>query len=71
MEPNKIIVATDDDGNEAIYKNGKLHFTEGGTVYACDIAEATEDKPTLFTHVSLGFTVGDWPQKYADLHVPD
>jgi hypothetical protein len=67
-EPIHVIVAIDEDSNEALYVGGDLESRDGPTVYACDIAAAVGDKVIQFSHVSVsGKTGGVWPKRFEEL----
>lgn len=69
MDISRITVATDDDdGEQAIYKDGKLVECDD-TIYACDIAEhARHDEPIYFSHVIVEHATR-WPDTLDELKV--
>ena len=66
-DPVHVIVAIDDGGNEALYVGGNLVEHEGNTVYATDIAKATNGMTIEFTHFNCGSLDGDWPKTFESL----
>lgn len=62
-----IIVVIDEDSNEAMYVGGELQPTDGGTVYACDIANAAGDDAIQFSHVPISGVIERWPDRFERL----
>lgn len=69
-----VVVAIDDESNEALYVNGILAFADGPTVYAHYINMAAKGRLMSFEHVSvLGVFGGEpkWPERLSDLRRED
>lgn len=62
----KITVATEQDGNEALYVDGKLD-TSDSTIYACDIAEAAAGEPCIISHRTVDLASELFPANESDL----
>lgn len=52
MEPVHVIVVTDVSGHQALYVGGELKESDE-TIYACDIAAATEGMTIQFSHLTV------------------
>ena len=58
-------LCTDEDGPDASYANGELLQYEG-TLYLCDVAEASKGAPVLIRHHNV-LSVENWPDKFQDV----
>lgn len=70
IDPIHVIVAIDENSDEALYIGGDLKSCDGPTVYACDIAQAVGDATIQFSHVHVK-TEADWPDKFECLLIDD
>ena len=58
----ELTVVIDPDGNECLYINGDVWDSTGETtVYATDLAAASNEEPCLFRHVAIDHVFDDWP----------
>lgn len=63
-----VIVAIDDDSNEALYVDGQLASEDGPTVYACDVAMHTDGMVMRFRHIDVsGVHLDKWPSDFHQL----
>jgi hypothetical protein len=66
-EHSRVIVAIDENGDEALYVDGELRCFDGYTVDAYDIAEAVGNATMTFAHVAVSGTYGEdvpWPARF-------
>lgn len=65
-ECKKAIVYNDENNDQALYVDGKLH-TANESIYVCDLLDAMGEVPFVLQQIEIDWSGDAWPEEESEL----